>query len=58
MIGSDERVVAYLTGEGLKTLDAARDSFQMDVIEPSLESFESIVEARIAGETAPASVAA
>jgi threonine synthase len=28
-IGSDERVVAYVTGEGLKTLDAARESFRM-----------------------------
>jgi threonine synthase len=39
-IGSDERVVAYITGEGLKTLDAARESFRMHEIEPSLEDFE------------------
>jgi threonine synthase len=39
-IGSDERVVAYITGEGLKTLDAAREAFQMHEIEPSLEDFE------------------
>ncbi len=40
-IGSGERVVIYLTGEGLKTLDAARDRFQMREIDPDLESFES-----------------
>jgi len=39
-IGPDERVVAYITGEGLKTLDAARESFRMHEIEPSLEDFE------------------
>ena len=36
-----ERVVAYITGEGLKTLDAAREGFQMHEIEPTLEAFES-----------------
>src|SRR5919197_3421478 len=35
-IGSDERVVAYITGEGLKTLDANREAFRMHEIEPSL----------------------
>src|SRR3954454_13519197 len=40
-IVSGERVVIYLTGEGLKTLDAARDRFQMHEIDPDLESFES-----------------
>jgi threonine synthase len=39
-IGSDERVVAYITGEGLKTLDAARESFLMHEIEPTLDAFE------------------
>jgi threonine synthase len=43
-IGSGERVVVYITGEGLKTLDAARDSFEMHEIEPTLESFSSRVE--------------
>ena len=38
-IGSDERVVAYITGEGLKTLDAARESFRMHEIEPTLNAF-------------------
>jgi threonine synthase len=36
-----ERVVVYITGEGLKTLDATRDTFQMHEIDPSLESFET-----------------
>jgi threonine synthase len=40
-IGSGERVVVYLTGEGLKTLDATRDRFQMHEIDPDLASFES-----------------
>ena len=40
-IGEAERVVVYITGEGLKTLDAARDSFHMHEIDPDLDSFES-----------------
>jgi threonine synthase len=39
-IAPDERVVAYITGEGLKTLDAAREAFRMHEIEPSLTAFE------------------
>jgi threonine synthase len=40
-IDRSERVVAYITGEGLKTLDCARGTFEAWQIEPSLESFES-----------------
>ncbi len=40
-IAAGERVVVYITGEGLKTLDAARDSFRMHEIDPDLASFES-----------------
>jgi threonine synthase len=40
-IAPGERVVVYITGEGLKTLDAARDSFHMHEIDPDLDSFES-----------------
>jgi threonine synthase len=48
VIGSDERVVAYITGEGLKTLDAARESYRMHEIEPTLEAFEAeFEEARV-----------
>jgi threonine synthase len=40
-IGAGERVVVYITGEGLKTLDATRDRFRMHEIDPDLASFES-----------------
>ena len=43
-IDPSERVVAYITGEGLKTLDAAREGFRMLEIEPTLEAFESELE--------------
>jgi threonine synthase len=36
-----ETVVAYITGEGLKTLDATRDTFSMHEIDPSLDSFDA-----------------
>ena len=39
-IDPDERVVAYITGEGLKTLDCARGTFETWEIEPTLTSFE------------------
>jgi threonine synthase len=40
-LASGERVVVYITGEGLKTLDATRDTFQMHEIDPNLDSFEA-----------------
>jgi threonine synthase len=49
-IAGDERVVAYITGEGLKTLDAVRDGFRMHEIDPSVEALE----AEFAGAKAPA----
>ena len=39
-IDPDERVVAYITGEGLKTLDCARGTFEAWHIKPSIASFE------------------
>ena len=39
-IDPDERVVVYITGEGLKTLDCARGTFETWEIEPNVESFE------------------
>jgi threonine synthase len=39
-IGPDERVVLVITGEGLKTLDAVRGSFEVNEIEPSANAFE------------------
>jgi threonine synthase len=47
-IASGERVVVYITGEGLKTLDATRDRFEMLEIDPSLESFEAGVQQEVA----------
>jgi threonine synthase len=43
-IDPTERVVAYITGEGLKTLDATRDRFSMYEIEPTIEAFEAELE--------------
>ena len=40
-IDPDERVVAYITGDGLKTLDVVRGTFEAWEIEPRLESFEA-----------------
>jgi threonine synthase len=40
-LSAGERVVVYITGEGLKTLDATRDTFRMHEIDPDLGSFES-----------------
>jgi threonine synthase len=42
-IDPEERVVLVITGDGLKTLDAVRDSFEVHEIEPRLESFETRV---------------
>jgi threonine synthase len=39
-IGSDERVVLVITGEGLKTLDAVAGTFTTHEIEPSAAAFE------------------
>jgi len=49
-IDEGERVVAYITGEGLKTLDAVRDGFVMHEIEPTVEALD----AEFAGADAPA----
>ncbi|CAA9525299.1 MAG: Threonine synthase, partial [uncultured Solirubrobacteraceae bacterium] len=40
-IGKDERVVVFITGEGLKTLDAVRDTFTTHTIDASFDAFES-----------------
>jgi threonine synthase len=42
-IDPDERVVVVITGDGLKTLDAVRDSFARRQIDPSVESFEHAI---------------
>ncbi len=40
-IDASERVVIYITGDGLKTLDAVADQVRPNAIDPTLESFES-----------------
>ena len=40
-IDPDERVVAYITGDGLKTLDVARGTFEAREIDPTFASFEA-----------------
>jgi threonine synthase len=43
LIGPDDTVVAYITGNGLKTLEAVESSVHPVSIEPNVESFESNV---------------
>ncbi len=43
-IGAAESVVVIITGEGLKTLDAVREGFEISEIRPTVESFEAEVE--------------
>ena len=43
-IDPDERVVAYITGEGLKTLDCVRGTFETWEIEPTVASFDQASE--------------
>jgi threonine synthase len=43
-IDPSERVVAVITGEGLKTLDATKDGFRMAEIEPTVADFEANAE--------------
>jgi threonine synthase len=43
-IGADERVVVVITGEGLKTLDAVRGTFETHEIAPSFDDFVQTVE--------------
>ena len=46
-LGDGQQVVVYITGEGLKTLDATRERFSMYEIDPVLESFEAEVEEEV-----------
>ncbi|MDE3133580.1 MAG: threonine synthase [Acidobacteriota bacterium] len=47
-IGAHERVVAVITGEGLKTLECARGTFEAWEIDANAESFEQARETRLA----------
>jgi threonine synthase len=46
-IGANERVVLTITGDGLKTLDAVRGSFETHSIAPTIEAFEAAVPERL-----------
>jgi threonine synthase len=41
-IDPEERVVLVITGEGLKTLDAIRDTFEAHEIDPSTDAFDAL----------------
>ncbi len=47
-IDPGDRVVAYITGEGLKTIDVARGTFEAWEIEPTIDSFEQARERVVA----------
>jgi threonine synthase len=47
-IDPDERIVLVITGEGLKTLDAVRDTFATHTIAPTVEAFEAGVPEAVA----------
>jgi threonine synthase len=47
-IGPDERVVLVITGEGLKTLDAVRGTFEVNEIDPSSSAFEDAFQPPVA----------
>jgi threonine synthase len=47
-IDPEERVVLVITGEGLKTLDAVRETFQTHTIAATVESFEAGVPEAVA----------
>jgi threonine synthase len=51
-IARDERVVLVITGEGLKTLDAVRGTFEAYEIEPTYDAFEARVGEGTAAGTA------
>jgi threonine synthase len=51
-IDPDERVVLVITGEGLKTLDAVRGTFETQTIEPTVQAFETADELRSSAVTA------
>jgi threonine synthase len=48
LIGPDERVVAVITGEGLKTLECARGTFATWEIDPTVSDFEHEADLRAA----------
>jgi threonine synthase len=53
-IDPEERVVLLITGDGLKTLDAVKDTFQTHRIAPTLDAFEAFEAGLGAGAKATA----
>ena len=51
-IGREERVVLVITGDGLKTLDAVRGSFETHEVDPTTESFDEVVDSKQVGAEA------
>jgi threonine synthase len=49
-IDPEERVVLVITGEGLKTLEAARGTFETHEIAPSVEEFDAVAAEALAVE--------
>jgi len=49
-IDPSERVVLVITGDGLKTLDAVRGTFETYEIDPSIEAFEAAVPEHLTAE--------
>src|SRR4051794_37522900 len=47
-IDPGERVVVYITGEGLKTIDCVRGTFEVSTIAPSYDAFEAAWEEAVA----------
>jgi threonine synthase len=47
-IDPSERVVLYITGEGLKTLDAVRSTFEAVEVDATAESFAQALGATVA----------
>ena len=45
-IDPSERVVVYITGDGLKTIDTMRGTFEVAAVEPTTASFEAVMAAR------------
>jgi threonine synthase len=48
-LGTGDRVVAVITGDGLKTLDAVRGTFSPYEIEPTVDSFEDALAGEAVG---------
>jgi threonine synthase len=46
-IDPDERVVLYITGDGLKTIETVRGTFEVAEIAPSVEEFEAALGATV-----------